>query len=138
MSWIKNLPSLRLLGDLLVEKEKITKEQLAEALEYQKQKGVRLGAALAELGYITESDVLEVFSQHLEIPYVQRLDRRVLDGMGADYSFISEFPVDTITRLGVVPFKLEIETQIDQVTQVWKFHVILSDPWMYDEISMLV
>jgi len=45
MSWIKNLPSLRLLGDLLVEKEKITKEQLAEALEYQKQKGVRLGAA---------------------------------------------------------------------------------------------
>lgn len=138
MSWVKNLPSLRLLGDLLVEKEKITKEQLAEALEYQKQKGVRLGAALAELGYITESDVLEVFSQHLEMPYVQRLDRRVLDRMGADYSFISEFPVDTITRLGVVPFKLEIETQIDQVTQVWKFHVILSDPWIYDEISMLV
>ena len=98
MSWIKNLPSLRLLGDLLVEKGKINKEQLAEALEYQKQKGVRLGSALAELGYITEADVLEVFSQHLEMPYVQRLDRRVLDGMGALF-FRIKFPLDTISRL---------------------------------------
>lgn len=138
MSWIKNLPSLKLLGNLLVEKKKITREQLEEALEYQKQKGLRLGAALSELGYINESDVLEVFSQHLEIPHLQHLDRRVLDGMGADYSFISEFPVDTIARLGVIPFKLEIETQIDQIAQVWKFHVIISDPWIYDDISMLV
>ena len=138
MSWIKNLPSLRLLGNLLIEKGKITKEQLDEALEYQKQKGIRLGVALAELGYITEADVLDVFSQHLEMPRLQHLDRRVLDGMGADYSFISEFPVDTISRLGVIPFKLEIETQVDQATQIWKFHVILSDPWMYDEVSMLI
>lgn len=138
MSWIKNLPSLRLLGNLLIEKGKITKEQLDEALEYQKQKGIRLGVALAELGYITEADVLDVFSQHLEMPRLQHLDRRVLDGMGADYSFISEFPIDTISRLGVIPFKLEIETQVDQVTQIWKFHVILSDPWMYDEVSMLI
>lgn len=138
MSWIKNLSSLRLLGKLLVEKGKITEEQLEEALEYQKQKSIRLGAALEELGYINESDVLEVFSQHLGLPHLQHFNRRTLDRMDADYSFISEFPIDTITRLGIIPFKLEVETQIDQTAQLWKFHVVLSDPWMYDEISMLI
>jgi len=58
VSWIKNLPNLRLLGDLLIDKKKITKEQLAEALELQKKNGVRLGTALMELGYIKESDIL--------------------------------------------------------------------------------
>ena len=138
MSWIRNLPNLRLLGDILVDKQKITKEQLGEALEHQKRKGVRLGAALVELGYIRESDVLEVFSQYLDMPCVQRLDRRTLDGMGADYSFISEFPADVLSRLGVIPFKLEIETQVDLPVQVWKFHVIVSDPWIYDDLSMFI
>ena len=106
MSWIKNLPNLRLLGNMLVDNQKITKEQLEEALEYQKRKGVRLGTALVELGYIRESDILEIFSKYLDMPCVQRLDRRTLDGMGADYSFISEFSADILSRLGVIPSKL--------------------------------
>jgi len=138
VSWIKNLPNLRLLGDLLVDRKKITKEQLAEALELQKKNGVRLGAALIELGYIKESDIMEIFSQYLDMPFVPRLDRRSLDELGADYSFIAEFPPESLARLGVIPFKLEIETQVDQSVQVWKFHVIISDPWIYDDVSMLV
>jgi type IV pilus assembly protein PilB len=138
MSWIKNLPNLRLLGDLLTDKKKITKDQLTEALEFQKKKGCRLGAALIELGYIKESDIMEIFSQYLDMPYIQRLDRRRLDELGADYSFIAEFPADAITRLGVIPFKLEIETQVDQTVQIWKFHVVVSDPWVYDEVSLMI
>ena len=63
MSWIKNLPNLRLLGNMLVDNQKITKEQLEEALEYQKRKGVRLGTALVEPGYIREPDILVIFSK---------------------------------------------------------------------------
>jgi len=138
VSWIKNLPNLRLLGDLLVDRKKITKEQLAEALEIQKKSGARLGSVLIELGYIKESDIMEIFSQYLDMPFVPRLDRRSLDELGADYSFIAEFPPESLARLGVIPFKLEIETQVDQSVQVWKFHVIISDPWIYDDVSMLV
>lgn len=138
MSWIKNLPGLKLLGEILVEQGKITKEQLSEALALQKQKGARLGEILTELGYVNESDILEVFSRYLGMTYIPRLDRRALDELRADYSFIAEFSSEALLRLGVIPFKLETEGQVDQPIQVWKFHVIVSDPWIYDEVSLLV
>lgn len=138
MSWIKNLSNLKLIGEILIEQNKITREQLAEALELQKQKGIRLGSALVELGYIRESDILEIFSKYLGMQYFPRLDRRVLDEQKADYTLISEFPIDALMRASVIPFRLETEGQVDQPFQTWKFHVIVSDPWIYDTVSLLI
>ena len=98
MSWIKNLPGLKLLGEILIEQGKITREQLTEALALQKQKGTRLGSVLIELGYVHESDILEVFARYLGMTHIPRLDRRSLDDLRADYSFIAEFPSDTLMR----------------------------------------
>lgn len=57
------------LGDLLVEAEVITEEQLGSALEAQKseQKGKKLGNVLIELGFTTEQDIKKALQEQLGI-----------------------------------------------------------------------
>ena len=65
------MPSARiLLGELLVEAQAITREQLAEMLEFQKQDGRRLGTLLVESGLVSEVQVTQILSQQLSIPWV--------------------------------------------------------------------
>ena len=61
------------LGDLLIEHELITAEQLEEALAEQKKSGRKLGRILIENGYVKEEDVLQVLSKQLKIPFVDLL-----------------------------------------------------------------
>ncbi|OOZ39608.1 MSHA biogenesis protein MshE [Solemya pervernicosa gill symbiont] len=58
------------LGDLLVESKTISEQQLMTALSEQKKSGRKLGAALIDLGYITEDQMLKFLSQQLQIPFV--------------------------------------------------------------------
>jgi len=58
------------IGQLLIEKKLITKEQLTEALKIQKEKKERLGELLVNLGYISKDSLLEVLSIELHIPAV--------------------------------------------------------------------
>ena len=68
---VKLMPSARVrLGELLVEAQVITREQLAEMLEFQKQDGRRLGTLMVESGLVTEVQVTQVLSQQLSIPWV--------------------------------------------------------------------
>ena len=57
------------LGDLLVEAELITEEQLQSALK-DKPAEQRLGDALLQKGYITEQQLIEVLEFQLGIPHV--------------------------------------------------------------------
>ncbi|OZG70853.1 MSHA biogenesis protein MshE [Hahella sp. CCB-MM4] len=59
------------LGDLLVQGEVITEEQLMTALSEQKKTGAKLGRALIELGYMDEDSLLRFLSKQLGIPFVQ-------------------------------------------------------------------
>ncbi len=59
-----------LLGELLVEAQIITREQLEEALELQKKDGRRLGTLLVEAGFVTETQVTQILSQQLSVPWV--------------------------------------------------------------------
>jgi hypothetical protein len=45
------------LGDLLIKKHLIVHTQLDEALQYQKEHDLQLGAALIELGYVTQRQI---------------------------------------------------------------------------------
>jgi MSHA biogenesis protein MshE len=64
-------PKLKMrLGDLLVNENIITEEQLINALSYQKKSGLKLGKALIELGFIDEDRLLHFLSQQLGIPYI--------------------------------------------------------------------
>ncbi|NEZ46562.1 type II secretion system protein GspE [Clostridium niameyense] len=58
------------LGDILVEANKITKEQLKSALNKQKSKGKKLGEILIDEKIITEENIMEAISQQLGIKKV--------------------------------------------------------------------
>ncbi|WP_070963197.1 GspE/PulE family protein [Vibrio sonorensis] len=58
------------LGDLLVEEGIISESQVEQALAAQKTTGLKLGAALIELGFLTEHQMLTFLSQQLGLPLI--------------------------------------------------------------------
>ncbi len=58
------------IGDLLVQNNVISEAQLQQALEKQKQTGLRLGRTLINQGYIEEDRFLQFLSEQLGIPFV--------------------------------------------------------------------
>lgn len=59
------------IGDLLIQNEMITEDQLMTALAEQKKTGRKLGRSLIDLGYVDEDSLLNLLSGQLEIPFVQ-------------------------------------------------------------------
>lgn len=58
------------LGDLLVSAGLVTSSQLQTALDVQKTSGLRLGAVLVGLGYVTETEVAMTLAQQLRLPFI--------------------------------------------------------------------
>ncbi len=67
-----------LIGELLLKKELITKEQLDSALEEQRRTNKRLGDILVERGAVKEIDLVQVLSDQLGITYVD-IDSYIVD-----------------------------------------------------------
>ncbi len=59
------------LGDILVDRGKMTQAQLGEALAMQKSSGKRLGEVLIEKGWASDQDVLVALSQQLAVPEIK-------------------------------------------------------------------
>ncbi|MDD9177561.1 MULTISPECIES: GspE/PulE family protein [Aliivibrio] len=66
------------LGDLLVEENIVTEQQIEQALAAQKTTGRKLGATLIQLGFLTEKQMLTFLSQQLDVPLVD-LSRADID-----------------------------------------------------------
>ena len=59
------------LGEILIERRLITEEDLARALEIQRERsGDKIGKILVDLGFIAARDVLAALSEQLKIPVV--------------------------------------------------------------------
>jgi general secretion pathway protein E len=58
------------LGEMLIARRQITEEDLARALELQKERGEKLGKILVDLGFIASRDVLTALSEQLQVPLV--------------------------------------------------------------------
>lgn len=58
------------LGELLIEAQIITREQLDAVLLLQRQDPRRLGTLLVEAGHVTETQVTQILSQQLSVPWV--------------------------------------------------------------------
>jgi type IV pilus assembly protein PilB len=86
------------LGDLLVEAELITEEQLQSALK-DKPAEQRLGDALLQKGYITEQQLIEVLEFQLGIPHVS------LYRYPFDNTLFSLIPKETARCNLIVPLK---------------------------------
>ena len=112
------------IGQLLVTKGLITREQLAEAKRSREGGHLRLDQALIKLGYISEQDLLAALSEHLSMPVVNlsdtKIERRALNSM----------PAKLVYRNRLLPVQRENGT----------LHVAMSDPfdlYALDEVRML-
>ena len=57
------------IGDLLVQNDVITEQQLMTALREQKNTGRKLGRTLIDLGYVEEDNLLNILSRQLDVPF---------------------------------------------------------------------
>jgi len=87
------VPGFR-LGDILVSKELITRDQLHEVLRRQKSSGDRIGTCLLQLGLIDEETLAQNLSEQYKVPYVN------LDQVAPDR--------DTVIR---IPKKISLQCQ---------------------------
>ncbi len=85
------------IGDLLVERGDITKEQLEEALRQQATSGKRIGNILVESEVITEEQLIGAISDRLSIPKVS------LSTMVIDPAVIQRIPVEVARRYTLIP-----------------------------------
>ncbi|HEY6345358.1 MAG TPA: GspE/PulE family protein [Bryobacteraceae bacterium] len=58
------------LGEILIERNLITQEDLERALELQRERGDKLGKILIDLGFVAQRDVLAALSRQWDIPLV--------------------------------------------------------------------
>ena len=65
-------------GDILIDGGLITPTQLQQALTYGSERGIKLGQALQELGFVNEIAVAKTLSTQLKIPFVD-LEKIVID-----------------------------------------------------------
>jgi type IV pilus assembly protein PilB len=105
------------LGNVLVRQEVITEEQLEEALTFHKEKGLRLGEALMELGMCSEADVFKAIANQLGMNFVDLHEDlpgpTVFQTMG----------VAVARRLGVVPVAERFGRLVVAARNPMDFHV---------------
>ena len=80
------------LGDLLVANDKITEEQLQQALSAQKTTGHRLGRTLVDLEFLTSDDLMKFLSKKLGVPYVD------LSQFELDQELVQHLPEEVAQR----------------------------------------
>ncbi|MEW6185620.1 MAG: ATPase, T2SS/T4P/T4SS family [Thermodesulfobacteriota bacterium] len=95
------------LGDILIQAGMITPDQLAAAIEAQKQTKYRLGKALIHLGFITEENLIKTLAHQLKINYVNFKDEKI------DSSLAKLIPDKVARRHQVIPL-----TRMGQVLMV--------------------
>lgn len=71
---IKTVPPKKLrLGEILIAANELNESQLEEALKYQQEKGVKIGIALVDLGFIQRSTLVK---------YLTKQSQMVIDSAG--------------------------------------------------------
>ena len=85
------------LGDLLLKEKRITPEQLQEALNYQRQKGGKLGFALVSLGFTKEAEITALLSKQFGVPSI------AIGQFQIDPSVIKLVPAETAQKYQIIP-----------------------------------
>lgn len=95
-------PIKKRIGDLLVETNLITNEQLSNALELQNKKGIKLGHALLELNYLTEDLLLAFLGRQCGISYVSLKEFGEITPEA-----LRSIPEELVRKYEVFPLKLK-------------------------------
>ena len=94
-------PDKRKIGEVLIERGAIFREQLDEALEVQKTSAKYLGRILVSLGYVDEEDLARGLGARFGIEYAALLKEQVNDEV---VGIITE---DTLVRHKAVPLRVD-------------------------------
>ena len=106
-------PRLKMrLGDLLVQEQIISDDQLQLALQQQRQTGRKLGTTLIDLGFISEVQLLQFLARQLDVPFFD------LNNLTIDASAVTLLPEVQARRYRA----LAVNLSDDKVT------VAMSDP----------
>ncbi len=111
------------LGNLIVNQGLITKEQLDNALNLQKEQNYtkKLGQILIDEGFITQKELLQVLSSQLGYEFVD------LYGEKINFEKLAKYPLQVLKNAKAIPFK-EDEDFI---------YVATSDPLNYEALEIL-
>jgi general secretion pathway protein E len=88
------------IGQLLLDEDLITAEQLKEALRIQQEKGGKLGEILIKQGIVTAEDVAAVYSVQLNVPLVD-LQKHVIQT-----DSLRLIPEDTARKYTLIPLEV--------------------------------
>jgi MSHA biogenesis protein MshE len=113
------------LGDLLVQQQLISTEQLQFALEQQKRSGRKLGRLLVENAFMTEDQISEALARQLNIPFIN------LKHYNVNLEIVRRLPENQARR-----FRCIVLDDINRVALVG-----MTDPtdmFAYDEISRIL
>ncbi len=115
------------LGELLIENQTISQEQLKEALRIQKEKGGLIGEVLVGLGYATENAIAEALTVQYGFPYLPLRDydidpetaKLVPEAVARRYGLIA---VDHLGNLLTVamcnPLSAQAVEEVEKVTRL--------------------
>ncbi|MBN1881261.1 MAG: hypothetical protein JW885_03725 [Deltaproteobacteria bacterium] len=115
-------PKMR-LGEFLISRNLITRQNLTDALEYQKKHGGRLGWILVMHNLITEEKLLSALKYHLEIPILD------LETIVIDSNVLKLVPKKLAERHSLLPVK--IITSFGKKTLL----VVMSNPMDIEAIN---
>lgn len=102
----KRAPKLgnKRIGDILVSEDKITQEQLDEALELQQENSKHLGAVLLDLGYVESSDLAQALAKRYNTDYVVISE---LSSDEVDSDVIDSMDEETLRKYKALPLRYE-------------------------------
>lgn len=109
------------LGDLLIERGKLTPDQLQTALTRQRETGGRVGQTLIEMGYVTEGELFAILAGQLGLPQVD------LGQTPSDPDALLLIPPALARKYTALPIRFEGKRLI----------VALADPLDYEAIQDL-
>ena len=85
------------IGDLLIQENLLTQEQLNVALKHQRDNGGRLGSILIQLGYVDDDDITALLSRKYGVPSIN------LTYFEIDPSVIKLIPMEVAQKYMVIP-----------------------------------
>ena len=88
------------LGEILVQGEVISSEQLNRALDFQRREGGLLGEILVKLGYLNELDIVQALTVQYGFPYLPLENYEFKKEMG------KEIPENVARQYSIVPLDI--------------------------------
>lgn len=91
MNKVKNI------GGLLLDYKMITEKDLDEALKFQREKGVKLGQALVQMGKVDQDQIDYILSRQVDEPFI------ILDDLNIDTSLIRKYDSELLYYNRILP-----------------------------------